>query len=162
MIHRPRSANSKIPAGMAPVSDPGRRHEELRCRVQGAACQVFGIALELRAIMIDQNFEIRAGLRGKTSHLAPEIVTADGRFIVGHDHAEQRVAIGKRLTDDRLRLGLWQSHHPLDHHPLDLGNRFRRVQPLRAGLGAVHDRVATIELERVFQIIQPRPRCLIA
>src|SRR3546814_7155131 len=38
---------------------------------------------------------------------------------------------------------------------LDLGDRARRAQPLGAGVGAVHDRVAAIEAERVFQLIEP-------
>ena len=42
----------------------------------------------------------------------------------------------------------------LHHHLLNLRNRLRRVQPLRARIGAVHDGVAAIEAERVFEIIQ--------
>ena len=43
---------------------------------------------------------------------------------------------------------------PFHHHAFDMGNRFGRVQTLRAGLGAVHDGVATVELERIFQFVQ--------
>ena len=43
----------------------------------------------------------------------------------------------------------------LDHHLLDLGDRLRRVQILRAGLGAVHDGVAAIEPERIFELVEP-------
>ena len=48
------------------------------------------------------------------------------------------------------------------HHLFDLGYRFRRVQALGAGLGAVHDRVAAIEPERVLKIIETFPGMLIA
>ena len=54
------------------------------------------------------------------------------------------------------------SERPLDHQLLDLGDRLRRVQVLRAGLGAVHDRVAAVELERIVQIVQPLARRLVA
>src|SRR5713101_9590456 len=60
---------------------------------------------------------------------------------------------------------------PLDHHQLEFGNRLRRIETLRAGLGAVHDGVAAIEPERVLKIVEPLaggfvarildpPRCL--
>ena len=44
---------------------------------------------------------------------------------------------------------------PLVDHALDVGDRARRIQVLRAGLGAVHDGVAAIQPERIFQRIQP-------
>src|SRR5688500_15044220 len=40
------------------------------------------------------------------------------------------------------------SDPPSQHQLLDLGDRERRIQPLRAGPCAVHDRVAAIQLER--------------
>ena len=46
------------------------------------------------------------------------------------------------------------SNDALDHHFLNLCNGFCRVQTLGAGLGAVHDRVAAIEFERVFQLVE--------
>ncbi|MPL74155.1 hypothetical protein SDC9_19965 [bioreactor metagenome] len=49
-----------------------------------------------------------------------------------------------------------------DHQPLDLGDRLRRVQTFRAGLGAVHDGVAAIELERVLERIETLGRRLVA
>src|SRR5262245_63865123 len=54
------------------------------------------------------------------------------------------------------------SHLPLDHHPLDLGDGLGRVEALRAGLGAVHDGVATIEAERILQIVQAASGRLVA
>src|SRR5271165_560743 len=47
------------------------------------------------------------------------------------------------------------SQSPLDHHRLDMGDRLGGVQALRAGLGAVHDRVAAVEAERVLEIVEP-------
>jgi hypothetical protein len=52
--------------------------------------------------------------------------------------------------------------HALHHHFLDLGNRLGRVQPFGAGFGAIHDRVAAIQLERIMQIIQPLACGLVA
>src|SRR5688572_11669379 len=51
---------------------------------------------------------------------------------------------------------------PLDHQLLDLADRLRRVEALGAGLGAVHDGVAAIEPERVFQIVEPIAGRLVA
>src|SRR6266404_4970114 len=44
---------------------------------------------------------------------------------------------------------------PLDHHQLEFGNRLGRIEALGAGLGAVQDGVATIEPERVLEIVEP-------
>src|ERR1043165_3170392 len=48
----------------------------------------------------------------------------------------------------------YPSDRALDQHLLDLGDRLRRVEALRAGLGAVHDGVAAIEPERVLEIVE--------
>ena len=45
---------------------------------------------------------------------------------------------------------------------LDLGDRLRRIEALRAGLGAVHDGVAAVEPERVFEIVEPLAGRLVA
>ena len=50
----------------------------------------------------------------------------------------------------------------LDHLQLELGDGFRRVEALRARLGAVHDGVAAIEPERVFEVVEPFAGGLIA
>ncbi len=55
-----------------------------------------------------------------------------------------------------------QSELTLDHHLLDLGDRLRRVESLRAGLGAVHDGVAAIEAERILEIVEPFSSGLVA
>src|ERR1700738_1419847 len=57
----------------------------------------------------------------------------------------------------KLKLNL-----PLDHLQLELGDGFRRVEALRACLGAVHDGVAAIEPERVFKIVEPFAGGLVA
>src|SRR6478672_13098615 len=54
------------------------------------------------------------------------------------------------------------SHLPLDEHLLDLGDGLGRVEALRAGLGAIHDRVAAVEPERVLKIVEPLAACLVA
>src|SRR5918994_142791 len=53
-----------------------------------------------------------------------------------------------RATARRLDL-------PLDHLQLEFGDGLRRVEALRAGLGAVHDRVAAVEPKRVFEVVEP-------
>src|ERR1700692_3430077 len=40
------------------------------------------------------------------------------------------------------------------HHPLGVENRTRRVEPFRAGVGAVHDGVAAIETERILEPVE--------
>src|SRR5262245_45849341 len=55
-----------------------------------------------------------------------------------------------------------RSYLPLDHHPLDLGDRLGGIEPLRAGLGAVHDGVAAIEPERVLENVEPLAGRLVA
>ena len=40
------------------------------------------------------------------------------------------------------------------HHFLDFGNRPRRVETLRAGIRAVHDRMTTIQPERILEIVE--------
>src|SRR5262245_21605152 len=54
------------------------------------------------------------------------------------------------------------SHAALDQHLLDLADRLRRVETLRAGVGAVHDRVATVETERILEVVEPLARRLVA
>src|SRR5687767_11114881 len=54
------------------------------------------------------------------------------------------------------------SDHPFQHQPPDIHDRLGRVQPLRADLGAVHDRVAAIELERILKVVEPLARRLVA
>src|ERR1700684_2216279 len=40
------------------------------------------------------------------------------------------------------------------HHSLGIGNRTRRVESFRAGVGAVHDGVAAIETERILEPVE--------
>ena len=60
------------------------------------------------------------------------------------------------------RPGMTKLHLPLDQRALDLGNGLGRVEVLRAGLGAVHDGVAAVEAERVFEIVEPLAGRLVA
>src|ERR1700719_4074685 len=50
----------------------------------------------------------------------------------------------------------------LGHHSLGIGNRARRVELFRAGLGAVHDGVAAIEPERILEPVEALAGALIA
>src|SRR5205814_5621074 len=53
-------------------------------------------------------------------------------------------------------------HRALDHEVLDLADRRRWVQPLRADIDAVHDRVAAEQPVGIVQIIETRIQCLVA
>ena len=55
-----------------------------------------------------------------------------------------------------------RSDDAIDHHMFDRGNGLGGVQPLGTGIGAVHDRVAAIKLERILKLVQPLARGLIA
>lgn len=43
----------------------------------------------------------------------------------------------------------------LDHHLLGLGDGSCRIQTLRTGLRAIHDRMTTIQTERILEFVQP-------
>src|SRR5580692_12670055 len=51
---------------------------------------------------------------------------------------------------------------PLDQGALDLGDGLGRVEVFWTGLGAIHDGVAAVEAERVFQIVEPLAGRLVA
>src|ERR1043165_1528465 len=51
---------------------------------------------------------------------------------------------------------------PLDQRSLDFGDRLGWIEALRAGLRAVHDGVAAVELERIIERIEPLAGLLIA
>src|SRR5580704_11138563 len=55
-----------------------------------------------------------------------------------------------------------RSNRPFDHHLLDLGDRLGRIEALGAGLGAIHDGVAAVEPERIFQLVEPLALGLVA
>ena len=50
----------------------------------------------------------------------------------------------------------------LGHQPLGIGDRACRVEPFRAGLGAVHDGVAAVETERVLEPVEALAGPLVA
>src|SRR5205085_1604947 len=55
------------------------------------------------------------------------------------------------------------SRLPAQHHQLfDFGDRLCRVEVLRAGPRAVHDRVAAIKPERVFELVEALAGLLVA
>src|ERR1700704_6064611 len=66
---------------------------------------------------------------------------------------------GRSMAGDQPRAG---PHLPLDHLLLDLGDRLRRIEMLRAGVGAIHDGVAAIEPERILEIVEPLAGRLVA
>src|SRR5215471_17268245 len=60
-----------------------------------------------------------------------------------------------RLIRQSSRLQAHASHLPLDQLELEFGDRLGGIETLRTGLGAVHDRVAAVEPERVLEIVEP-------
>jgi len=55
---------------------------------------------------------------------------------------------------NRPDLSVFLSTASLQHQFLDFADGFRGVQSFRTGARAIHDRMATIEFEGIFQIIQ--------
>jgi hypothetical protein len=51
---------------------------------------------------------------------------------------------------------------PRGHHLLDLADGACRVQILWASFRAIHDRVATIQAERILELIKPITRSFVA
>jgi hypothetical protein len=119
----------------------------------------------------------RFGGKGDGCHFAPDVATImppeccldidSGRDNVFWDELSQvkfrpqvatipqrcRFSTNFEVTWIDLRLRR-RSALPLDHQLLDLADRLSRIKAFRAGLGAIHDGVAAIELERVLQRIQ--------
>src|SRR5215475_12123828 len=51
---------------------------------------------------------------------------------------------------------------PFDDQLLDLGDCLGRIQALRTGVRTRHDRMAAVELERVFEVVEARAGVLVA
>ena len=51
---------------------------------------------------------------------------------------------------------------PPHHQLLDLADRLRRIEPLRADVDAVHDRVAAEQPVRIFEVVEPLAGRLVA
>ena len=66
------------------------------------------------------------------------------------------------LIDQFVVHSLIPSDRPAHHQFLDLADRHRRVQPLRADVHAVHDGVAAEQAIRVFQVVQALGRGFVA
>ena len=67
----------------------------------------------------------------------------------------QKYPRGERSGGQTAPLRHQQSNDAFDHHAFDMRNRLGWVQTLGAGLRTVHDCMAAIKLEGVFQLIQP-------
>ena len=77
-------------------------------------------------------------------------------------YAVSDISLSPRRSRYKRARPLKQSHHPVDEHLLDLADGLGGVETLGADLGAVHDRVAAIELEGVFQVVEALARRLVA
>src|SRR5688572_12135810 len=67
-----------------------------------------------------------------------------------------------RKSPSLSREGWEASDRPLHQHLLGLGDRLGRVEALGAGVGAVHDRVAAVEAERILELVEPLALHLVA
>src|SRR3712207_6457202 len=70
---------------------------------------------------------------------------------VGTSETGQVPSLSAPTPGPSLRAGRGGSNRPLHQQLLGLGDRLGGVEALRADVGAVHDRVAAIETERVLQ-----------
>src|SRR5258707_15405262 len=72
-----------------------------------------------------------------------------------------RVRLGVEFTIWRsLRL---QSLTPtLDQHLFDVGDRFSGIQPLGTSPRAIENGMASIQSERIFEVVEPLAGCLVA
>src|SRR5579875_2296444 len=70
----------------------------------------------------------------------------------------------KRAARDSARNALCflRSHLSLSQELFDLGDGLGRIEPFRARFGAIHNGVAAVEFERVFQCVQPLTGCFVA
>jgi len=78
----------------------------------------------------------------------------DGQMAKNLNDTEAETAKGR--SDERpFACVIKRSKLAFDHHLLDLADRLGWVQTLGAGFCAVHDCVAAIQTEWIFQLIQP-------
>ena len=69
---------------------------------------------------------------------------------------------GTPTSEPGRSAALYRSSGPLRDQLLGLGDRLGRVEALGADVGAVHDRVAAIEPERVLKLVEPLAGRLVA
>src|SRR3954454_11103097 len=65
-------------------------------------------------------------------------------------------------ADETWRSEREQLNLALDHLQLQLGDRLCGIEALGTGFGAVHDGVAAVQPERIFQIVEPFAGGLVA
>ena len=89
---------------------------------------------------------------------------AEPPFQIGPACVGFRLVMARILTVESRspRPNRRKSQLSFNHHFLDLGDGLGWIEALRAGVGAVHDRVAAVELERVLQRVQPVAGGLVA
>src|SRR5215471_2518389 len=71
------------------------------------------------------------------------------------DKTKGRCLLGAPISRGTTKHNNILSHLPFDHQLLDLGNGFRGIEILGTGFSTIENRVAAVEPERVFQIIEP-------
>src|SRR5215217_8233493 len=91
--------------------------------------------------------------RGKSPQLSQPGLSASGRAPVGTPTSS--------INSCWLSLTRPDSRGAFCDQLLGLGDRFGQVEALRADVGAVHDRVAAVQAERVLEGVEPLSRGLV-
>ena len=146
----------------APMT-PSHAGDDLLSRLRAGNLHLFGRYLRRRRQPVPDR---AAGRRAPSTNIEvqslesfrpPDCPRGTGVFYVRPVMPQFPAALSAaaRLSRPALRPAAPPRLPPQHHHLLDLGDRLRRVQVLRAGLGAVHDRVAAVEPERVLELVEP-------
>src|SRR6266404_5935891 len=99
-------------------------------------------------------------LRCSVCTVAPTLPQSLRQFFVCHKVGDRMKLSAFYLRGRRARQGityesgLYGSNLAFDQLELEFGDGLGRIEALRAGLGAVHDGVATIKPERVLEIVE--------
>ena len=129
-----------------------------RCRPAPAAARApasSGVA-DRRAARVEKPLEDQIVLE----QAAPAAPAQAGQLARSHRHRPRPAPHDRPLSHMRSKAA--DSHRALDHQLLDLADRLRRVEPLRADVDAVHDRVAAEQPVRILEVVEPLAGRLVA
>ena len=101
----------------------------------------------------------RRAMGNGVARIAASLDTMSGCRIDRHSSATEAAFL---LSDLSFRHARPASDRPLQQQLLGLGDRLGGVQALGADVGAVHDRVAAVEAERVLELVEPLAGRLVA
>src|SRR5262249_35993551 len=101
---------------------------------------------------------------GSTSISQPATVPSEltsARLAVAGTRQRAAAKMRVRIRSGAIRATRLVMLLTLDDQFLDLTDRLGRVEILRTGLRAIHDRMAAVEPERIFEIVQALTRRLV-